>query len=105
MGASRADATGTDQDALVAAVERALDLESLRTERLTDASFGRFADGSGWYWHLRFATEVGNVASVGEGLPDGRKRRVAVIVREWQTARDRYSEDIEIMGEATGHDH
>jgi hypothetical protein len=97
--------TKTDQDALVAAIERALDMESLRTERLTEASFGRFADGSGWYWHLRFATEVGNVASIGTGLPEDRKRRVAEIISAWQRARERYGENAMDGERATGDVH
>jgi hypothetical protein len=48
---------------------------------LSEAQFGSFADGSGYWWTLQFRREVHNGA-VRENRQDGEKR-IGVIVRAW----------------------
>lgn len=70
-------------EALAAAVENAMDTP-LNME-LSDVLFGRFTDGDGWYWTLRYTTEMGNTADLLQQGPsrDSYGRRARLLSEQW----------------------
>ena len=73
------------EDALTGAILR--DRDEPRENRLYDADFGKYADGSGYWWTLRYTREIRN-GEVEDGRQD-EERRAGMIVREWAKTRAR----------------
>jgi hypothetical protein len=61
------------------------DKDELADGRLTDADFGKRADGSGFWWHLRYVRDVKNSEVEDSGQDD--EKRYSMIVRAWAKSR------------------
>lgn len=75
--------TNAENDALAAALLWLKD-EPVQESRLLEASFGRYANGSGCWWNLRFQREV-HSGEVQDSRQDDEKRMLMVIAA-WRTA-------------------
>jgi hypothetical protein len=71
------------EDALTEAIEH--DRGEPPESRLTDADFGKYADGSGFWWHLRYAHDVKNGET--EASPESSGKRLSMIIRAWAKSR------------------
>lgn len=76
----------TADEALGAAL--ACIVETNEGMRLHQANFGRYADGSGWWWQVTFTRSYGNAKNLAQG--DDFSSMVRETVASWHRQVDHY---------------